>query len=162
MSLSSFPSFPSSPNSPAEWCLSVVRTLREEKNQNEERSPERYTRIPGDDGNDENAERVGVAKSGANASSPRNTLREKNDESLLSLWPASLPGLGRRAIVAFTACADCETDPPPDQIVTVGRYRAAAPGPRHTFITYGSRPMCRRHAWWRAARPAALDDGAPA
>lgn len=59
--------------------------------------------------------------------------------------PAELPGLGAKALCAFSRCADCGPD--------------AHPSRAGTFTTYGSTPLCRHHAIQRAfactAAPAA-------
>ena len=60
--------------------------------------------------------------------------------------PATLPDVGIRQIITFTSCADCEIDPPPDEVLTVGVYEIAVPGPRGTVAAYGGVPLCRRHA----------------
>jgi hypothetical protein len=49
-------------------------------------------------------------------------------------------------VVAFTLCADCQDDPPADDVLTVGAYTVAVPGARHTFVSYADVPLCRRHA----------------
>lgn len=65
-------------------------------------------------------------------------------------WPAALPGLGVRRVIAFSECHDCETDPPDDVLTRVGAYEIAVPGQRHTFIAYADWPLCRRHATRRS------------
>jgi hypothetical protein len=59
-------------------------------------------------------------------------------------WPDALPGLGPRSIGPFTRCARC----------VVGRW-ASRPLPSvrleqwmdaGTFVSYGSTPLCLRHA----------------
>jgi hypothetical protein len=61
-------------------------------------------------------------------------------------WPASVPGLGPRRVIAFSPCVDCETDAPPDEVLKVGVYEIAMPGATGTWVTYGDVPLCRRHA----------------
>jgi hypothetical protein len=70
----------------------------------------------------------------------------------LSGWPATLPGLGRRAVVPFVRCVDCAVDRPADEPMHLGSYTIDVPGPTHTFVTYGGRALCRRHANTRAGR----------
>jgi hypothetical protein len=67
-----------------------------------------------------------------------------------SCWPPSLPALGPRHVIAFSPCADCQSDPPEDEVLTVGAYKIAVPGPQGTWISYGSRALCSRHARARA------------
>jgi hypothetical protein len=62
-----------------------------------------------------------------------------------SSWPANLPNLGERRVIAFSPCSDCEVDPPTDELLKVGAYEIAVPGQRGTFAAYGSRPLCVRH-----------------
>ena len=69
-----------------------------------------------------------------------------------SAWPAALPGLGRRRVIPFTSCADCATDPPPDEVLNVGAYTIAVPGQRGTFAAYGAVALCHRHARARETR----------
>ena len=73
--------------------------------------------------------------------------------ALSSSWPAALPGLGRRRVIAFTDCQDCIPDPPPDEVLNVGAYTVAIPGQRGTFVSYGDTAFCRRHARARECRP---------
>jgi tubulysin polyketide synthase-like protein len=68
----------------------------------------------------------------------------------LSLWPASVPGLGVRQIVSFSPCLACDAEPPPDEIVTVGPLSIPVPGQRGTFVAFGGVALCRRHARGRA------------
>lgn len=68
----------------------------------------------------------------------------------LATWPAALPGLGPRRVIAFSPCSDCAIDPPEDDVLKVGMYEIAVPGPRGTFVSYADMPVCRRHARRRA------------
>ena len=77
----------------------------------------------------------------------------------LSSWPLNVPGLGIRRVMAFTPCADCAEDPPPDDIIRVGQYTVEVPRPRGTFIGYGGRALCCRHARTRAAEAAPEPEG---
>jgi hypothetical protein len=68
------------------------------------------------------------------------------EPSISEPWPAALPNLGERRVIAFSPCEDCETDQPVDDILKVGRYEVAVPGHRGTFVAFGDMPLCRRHA----------------
>jgi hypothetical protein len=63
-----------------------------------------------------------------------------------SPWPTNIPNLGARKVIAFSPCIDCEIDPPEDDMLKVGVYEIAVPGPRRTFVAYGDLALCRRHA----------------
>ena len=66
--------------------------------------------------------------------------------SALASWPVALSGLGARVVIAFTACADCESDPPDDDRMKFGSEWFDVPGQRGTFVSYGDVPLCLRHA----------------
>lgn len=63
-----------------------------------------------------------------------------------STWPASLPGLGRHRVISFSPCRDCTVDPPADEVLNLGTFVVAVPGPRGTFVAFGGVPLCWRHA----------------
>ena len=67
-------------------------------------------------------------------------------------WPAALPALGARRVIAFTGCHDCRADPPPDEILSIRRHTVAVPGQQGTFVAYGDLALCQRHATARAGR----------
>lgn len=78
-------------------------------------------------------------------------------------WPDTLPGLGRRRVVAFTDCLDCVEAPAwPIRLVEVGPVLVALPGDRGTWVRYGDRPLCLPCARQRAEpAPCPTGPGSP-
>lgn len=58
-------------------------------------------------------------------------------------WPEAVPGLGPKVMGTLATCEDCR-----EQAKTRGPQWALGGG----WITYGGRPLCKRHAQERVGR----------